>query len=395
MRLLVNDRVLLRSPTGVGHYLREILARIEPRPDVAVRRAMGGLPGAAGRGAPAGPRPAGPAAPARVGPGRIGPGRVGSGRVDASRLARRPLQAAVDALVALRAIGCDLYHEPNHCPVPARVPIVTTIHDLSGVRNPRWHPPHRAAWYRRHFLPGLRRTTRFIAVSEHTKSELVQACGIDPARVDVTPLGPRAAMAPLDADVADERLRPLGVQRPFLLFVGTLEPRKNVGALLDAWSLLPSQFRHAHQLVLAGGRGWSRDLDAKLHHAAKLGGVLPLGYVDDDALPALYSRCLALLQPSLDEGFGLPVLEAMACGAPVVVSTAAAIVEVAGPVAGLSPPISPGDVESWADAIARAAADPAWRRQTSGAGRARSADFSWQRCAELTVQTYRAALAGG
>lgn len=310
-------------------------------------------------------------------------------RVPGATWARRMLQTAYEAAFRLRARGFDLYHEPNHIPVRCSVPTVTTIHDLSVLIHPDWHPADRVRWYERDFEAGVRQTVRLLAASEFTKRELVARLGLSPDRIDVTYQAPRPAFRPADTAVVDEARRRLGLPPQFFLFVGTLEPRKNVAGLLAAFAALPPAVRGRHPLVLAGGWGWKMEaLRDQIASHDLAGETHLLGYLGDADLAALYTACTALVWPTLYEGFGLPPLEALACGCAVVTSNVASLPEVVGD-AGIR--LDPYDAPAWTEAMRRVAEDADWRTRWQQAGRARAATFSWSRCARETIACYRAA----
>jgi alpha-1,3-rhamnosyl/mannosyltransferase len=186
-----------------------------------------------------------------------------------------------------------------------------------------------------------------------------------------------------------DALRPLGLTvQGYSLFVGTVEPRKNLSALLDAYEGLPALQRSTYPLVIAGGRGWlSNDIHARMSKAASAGWLHYLSYVPQERLPALYSGARLFVYPSLYEGFGLPLLEAMASGVPVVCSNIPSLHEVAGDAARL---VDPFDVAGLQAAISRGLEDEDWRDTAVQQGIQRAAGFTWQRCARQTVEVYQA-----
>lgn len=305
---------------------------------------------------------------------------------------RRVAERVYAAGLRRRAAGYDLYHEPNHIPIACDRPTVTTIHDLSGILHPQWHPRDRARWYESEFAAGLRRTTRFIAASQFTRRELVDRFGVAHERVDVTYQAARPAFTVPSAESVRAARRALDLPQQFLLYAGTLEPRKNVAGLLDAYDALPRSLRARCPLVLAGAAGWGLgELRRRIEARVASGEVRALGYQDDAALATLYGGCTALVWPTLYEGFGLPPLEAMACGAAVIASRVSSLPEVVGDAGVL---LDPHDVSAWTAAMQRAVEDGAWRDAASRRGLAQAARFTWEGFASATAACYRAALRG-
>jgi glycosyltransferase involved in cell wall biosynthesis len=275
-------------------------------------------------------------------------------------------------------------------PVLARTPSVVTVYDLSFVHYPARLPAARQ-WYLRLFTGWTcERARRVIAISQSTARDLTATFGIPPAKIDVAVPGVGDQFAPLpESEVAAFRARQ-GLPERFLLFLGTLEPRKNLPVLLRAYAQLSARERAAVHLVLAGGRGWmtdeifatiaQHDLEATVH--------LP-GYVPAEDLPLWYNAADALVYPSVFEGFGLPVVEALACGTPALVSDVSSLPEAVGPGGLRLPPDDPG---AWAAALARAIDDPAWRAEARERGLAHAARFTWAATAAQTAASYRRAL---
>jgi alpha-1,3-rhamnosyl/mannosyltransferase len=273
--------------------------------------------------------------------------------------------------------------------MPCALPTVTTVHDLSVIEHPEWHPTERVRLFERHFAAGLRRAARLIAVSEFTKARLVGGFGLAPELIAVTYQAPRESFRPRSPAEVRGVLEQLRLPERFFLFVGTLEPRKNVGALLEAYHQLPAVQRRRLPLVIVGAWGWrSAGLVEQMERTTGAGEVRHLGYVDERALAGLYSACTAFVWPSLYEGFGLPPLEAMACGAPVIVSGTSALPEVVG-AGGLQ--LDPSNGPAWTAALERMAEDTAWRETWVRRGLTRAAEFSWQRCCHETATCYRVA----
>jgi alpha-1,3-rhamnosyl/mannosyltransferase len=284
--------------------------------------------------------------------------------------------------------GFNLYHEPNYIPFPSDLPTVATIHDLSVLLHPEWHPADRVAHFERRFLHGLTQCVHFLAISEHARQEIIRTLNLPPEQVTRTYMGIRPGLMPLPEEEVRSVLRRLGLPPRYLLFVGTIEPRKNVGMLLRVYGSLPRELRERCPLVLAGGWGWNAgDVARSLEDEGRSLGVMHLGYVADPYLPALYNGARALVYPSLYEGFGLPPVEMMACGGAVLASTAGALVETVGEWAHL---VDPGDRDGWREALIRVIEDDDWWYSLRRGVVEAASSFTWEQCAADTLKVYRA-----
>ncbi len=288
----------------------------------------------------------------------------------------------------------DLIHVQYIIPPFAPCPVVTTIHDLSFFRFPESFPVKDRLLLQR-FIPfSARKAAHVLTGSESTRRDLLEICGIPGERVTVTPYGVDHIFKPVtQAPVIDAVCEELGIRQPYLLFVGVLQPRKNLLRLLQAYGQLRSEDASAPPLVIAGKRGW---MEAEVLNTAESLGlracVQLVDYVPDHCLPALYSGATALVYPSLYEGFGLPVLEAMACGTPVVTSDVSSMPEVLGD-AGIL--VNPLEVTSIAEGMRRVrSATIAERTEWRQRGLWRASQFSWSRTAALTLAVYRSIAAG-
>ena len=302
--------------------------------------------------------------------------------VQAFRLLMPPLQR-----LRLRRQGGAIYHSPNFFLPPFAGRTVTTVHDLSHHIYPQFHPATRVDYMQR-MLPGsLRRASHVITVSESARQDLITHFGHPADQITAIPLGADPAFRPRSAAELAPVLAPYHLAAGgYTLFVGTIEPRKNIDRLLSAYESLPPALRQRTPLVLAGGPGWhSEHTHAHMARAAAAGWLHYLRYVPQADLPALYAGARLFAYPSLYEGFGLPVLEAMASGTPVITSNCSSLPEVVG-TAALQ--IQPEDVPALAGALARALQDDAWGAHASVAGLERAAQFSWKRCVQQTVQVY-------
>ena len=274
------------------------------------------------------------------------------------------------------AAGFDVYHEAGYFPLKAGAGLRTilTVHDLSLFLHPQWHPRERVRYFRKFFIERFSFADRFCAVSEFTKGEMVRHLGIDPRRITVTRPGFDPALFNREEDREAQRfIDGAGVPPKFLLFVGSGDPRKNLQAAVAA----VQRTRNRRPLVTVGWRGW---------HYGVSEGVINLGYVPDRVLAQLYRRTRLLIMPSEYEGFGLPVLEAMACGCPVLTSTAGALLEVGGDVAATMDDVH--DTKGFAKKIDELL-DCRERRVTMGeAGYARAQRYSRENMARETVRAW-------
>ncbi len=285
----------------------------------------------------------------------------------------------------------DLLHSPAFVgPLASDCPFVITVHDLSFLFYPQGFRRLNRSYLQSFTRFSVRRAQRVIAVSESTKRDLVQQYGLSPNNVDVVHNGVDPSFRPLPADQVVAFRKDRGLPERFILFVGTLEPRKNVVRLVEAYAQLG---KGRPPLMLIGGKGWFYDeIFARVEALNLSGEVKYVGYVEADELPLWYNAADLFVYPSLYEGFGLPPLEAMACGTAVITSTASSLPEVVGK-AGIL--VDPTDSEALAAAMEQVLADKGVQQQMQVAGLAQAQNFSWEKTARRTVATYRRALAHG
>lgn len=284
--------------------------------------------------------------------------------------------------------GVDLYHDPSLWPFQFDGPMVMTLHDLTHVHFPETQPADRLIEIERHAARSVERAQRILVDSAFIGEEVCRHYGVSAERVVVAPLGYAARFHPRTSAQLMSPLAALDLQPGrYLLCVGTLEPRKNLQLALRAYQRLPEALREQYPLVIVGMPGWrSEQLAESLQRAMATGQVRLLGYQTDTTIAELLAGAHLLLFPSLYEGFGLPVLESMASGTPVILSNSSALPEVAGD-AGTY--IDPQDERACAEAIQRLIDDqPEWLRRRA-AGLLRADEFSWQRCAAITASVYR------
>ena len=312
-----------------------------------------------------------------------------------SRLPRRTrIRRWLDRRRARATVRETLVHGPNYFLPDGVERGVITAHDLSVFRFPETHPAERVRQFERRFQSSLNRSAHVITDTETVRRELIEMFGLQPERVTAVPLGVEDKFHPRAAEDVQPQLSALGLQPgAYALCVSTLEPRKKIAELLAAWESLPRSLRDSVPLVLAGGAGWRNEaLRQAVDRGVAQGWLKHLGFVEEAAMPPLYAGARLFIYPSIYEGFGLPPLEAMASGVPVIVSNRSCLPEVSGDAARY---IDPDDIDGFKATIEEALSDDDARQTRIGRGLARAASFTWARCIEGTVAVYRTALAQG
>lgn len=286
----------------------------------------------------------------------------------------------------------DLFHGPDFVLPPMRCRrSILTVHDLSFLVYPEHAVPTLARYLRRVVPPSVARASLVVADSESTRHDLIRHLGAPPDKVAVVWGGVDPSFRPITDQVTLARVRQrYQAEPPFVLSVGTLEPRKNYGRLLEAFAALRRELSQPIRLLIAGGKGWLYDDIFRQQRSLGLDeAVAFLGFVPEDDLPALISLAQVFVYPSLYEGFGLPVLEAMACGAPVIAANTSALPEVAQGAALL---VDPSDVAALAGAMRRVLEDEGLRQELSERGQERAATFTWERAAAQMLTLYQKVL---
>jgi glycosyltransferase involved in cell wall biosynthesis len=348
MRVGYDAAPLLDAPTGVGRYAGELAHALTERGVEIVRFAVS----------------------------------WGAPRVDGVRRWRVPARAARaawrrwDRPPIERLTGpVDLVHATNFVlPALREAPGVVTVHDLSFFRDDTWPGGHRL----RDLVPwSVGRAAAVIVPTRAIADEVAGRLRVPEEKIHVTPEGVAPVFFGAGA-LSGAALAALGIDGPFVVATGTIEPRKNLPTLLEAWRKVSSELG-GWKLVLAGPKGWGPDLP-------RTPGVLPIGWVGDETLPGLLAAAELFCYPSHYEGFGLPPLEAMAAGTPAIVGRYSAAPEVLGDAACL---VDPGDAGGFAEALRTLATDPALRRSYVTAGKAHAAGYTWERTAATTISAYR------
>jgi glycosyltransferase involved in cell wall biosynthesis len=303
-------------------------------------------------------------------------------------LVRVPLTLSAE----LRRDPVDVLHVQYTAPPFPPCPIVASIHDLSFEHLPETFKLRSRAQLRLTVRRTARKAAQILTLSEFSRRDIIETYDIDPGRVFITPLAAPPHFAPVSDGRELQRIRQtFGIAREYILSLGSIQPRKNLERLIRAYSILrlTRAGKKLPQLVLAGKRGWLYDdvLRTAAEHDVDQ-DIIFTGYVDERDLPTLYSGAVCFVYPSYFEGFGLPVLEAMQCGAPVIAGNQTSLPEVVGD-AGLL--IDPFDEKELAQAIARVIDNPDFRSQLSVKGLARAKTFNWTTTARLTLQAYERA----
>ena len=285
----------------------------------------------------------------------------------------------------------SVYHAPNYLPARFNGPTVVTVHDLSHIHYAHYHPRARVVAMERLLPRALERANAVIVGSDYVAAEVRAWFGLPAARVHAIHHGVDSAFRPLNDDAIRPTLDRYGlVPGGYLLCLATLEPRKNLHRLISAFEALPGALRAQYPLVLAGAVGWrNADIRERIDRLEARGELRHLGYLPAEDRAPLYSGAHGFAYPALYEGFGLPPLEAMACGTPVMTSNRSAMPEVAGDAALV---VDPEDIDAMGEGLRRLCEDTPLRERLGRAGPARAADFTWARCAAATAAVYRAAL---
>ena len=280
----------------------------------------------------------------------------------------------------VRQIKPSLYHETKYVPFHFdQGPTLVTIYDLSFVRHPEWHPADRVKYFERYCLKKLPQADAILTISEFSKREIMGLLNLPPDKITVTLLG-------VDRIFTPGRQRVPGLPERYILSLGNLEPRKNLPVLVHAYASLPGDLQERYPLVIAGAKAWHHhELNSTLSSLERKGKIILTGYIPQGVLPNLYKNASLFVYPSLYEGFGLPVLEAMASGVPVITSNTTSLPEVVGD-AGLL--VDPQSIDALREGMSRLLADDTLRKDISEKGLERARFFSWEKCSRETLAVY-------
>lgn len=306
------------------------------------------------------------------------------------RAVRKMTRSAANVLPRPRL---DVMHGPNYMLPDWAERGVVTIHDLSIFRFPEMHPPERVHSFEQGMRHSVERAEHLITDCETIRAEVIQFTGIAPDRVTAVPLGVASSFRPMSpADCAPVLHRYRLPATGYALTLSSLEPRKRIDRILAAWRALPLALRQRFPLAIAGASGWMNEaLHDEIGRAAAEGWAIPLGFVPEEDLPALYAGASLFLYPSVYEGFGLPPLEAMRSGVPTVVAGGSCLAEVTKSAAML---VDPDDIDGFVFAITRALGDEEWRRTAISSGIQVAEGYTWEACVDKTVDVYQRVVSG-
>ncbi|OMH30410.1 glycosyltransferase family 1 protein [Motiliproteus sp. MSK22-1] len=390
MDLLVNVTSLQSPLTGIGHYTHNLLRNFIARSDVDDIRGVSALGGQT--------RAELTALIERLECGCDSGNRsnTGTGSMVHRILGHRGIQFAkqVPGIRRLkqgmeqyrtrefsRACSQHVYWEPNYVLLPFDGPSVTTVHDVSHIHYPQYHPEERVRFLNEQLPGSIERAQSLVVVSEFTRSEVTRYLGVDSNQMSViTPgVSPFFCRSFDEEELIGLRSR-YGLPEHYILYVGTLEPRKNLCGLIRAYKELPSALRQQYPLVLVGCKGWGNDqLESELRTLLNKEEVIRLGYVAQSDLPSLYAAATVMTYVSFYEGFGMPIVEAMSAGTAVLTANCASMPEVAGGCAEL---VDPNDIDCMSNGLRRLLEDDSHRQSLAQAGRLHAQQFTWERSAD-------------
>lgn len=384
MRLIVNITPLLSPLTGIGHYTHQLVDKLQTADVVEDIRGVSPL------------RwydhtqlveLLQPQAETKTNDPAVGKKRPNSQllmnvakKVPYARKVRQMLQQRTVRKQANHFTNY-LYWEPNYTLLPIENPAINTVHDLSHIHYPQFHPAERVKLLDQQLEASLHRAERLIAVSEYTRQDMMDQFGLSADKIDiVSPAVSDSFRCEFTPSEIAEVKNVYGLPHQFILSVATLEPRKNIEGLIKAFSTLPSKTRKTYPLVLVGARGWlNASLEKLLEPMLARNEVLRLGYVDQSHLPIIYAAATVTAYVSFFEGFGMPVAESMAAGTPVITSNNSSMPEVANGAALL---VEPENTESIREALANVLSDEDLQQSMIQRGRLSSSGYTWSASAD-------------
>jgi glycosyltransferase involved in cell wall biosynthesis len=375
LTIALNSKILLAPRTGIGNYVAELAHALQQDPALDMQYFYG----------------------TRWRPTLVSAAMPGYRRwtgavkrlLPAAYMMRRILEQRCFNR-GTRRIRPDVYHEPTLWPLDFSGPTVMTVHDLTHIHYPQTQPKDRLKEIERRLPSAVARVNRVLVDSAFIGAELRKQFNLPPEKVVLAPLACAAIFRPQDEQILMPRLKEMGLSyRGFILSVGTLEPRKNLLLTLKAHACLPSSLRARFPLLVVGMAGWqAEELRGALAQAVSAGHVRLAGYLNQADLACVTAAAKMMVFPSLYEGFGLPLLEAMTSGTPVIASDCASLPEVA---AAAGTYVDPQDEIALEEQMRRLIEDDGLWAERRRAGLARSQEFSWARCAAITADVYRQA----
>ncbi|AIY42846.1 Glycosyltransferase [Collimonas arenae] len=372
LTIALNSKILLAPRTGIGNYVAELAQALQQDSELDMQYFYGARwrPALATASMPEYARWSGVAK-----------------RLPAAYMMRRALEQLCFNR-GVRRIAPDVYHEPTLWPLNFSGPTVMTVHDLTHIHYPQTQPKDRLKEIERRLPSAVARASRILVDSEFIGTEVKRQFNLPAEKVVLAPLACSAIFRPRNEPELALRLKKLGLTyRGFVLSVGTLEPRKNLALTLKAHARLPQSLRARFPLLVVGMAGWQAEAwSGALAQAVSAGYVRLAGYLDQADLACVTAAARIMVFPSLYEGFGLPLLESMASGTPVIASDCASLSEVGG-TAGTY--VGPQDEVALTEQMRRLMEDDGYWTERRSAGLARSQDFSWEKCAAITAGVYR------
>lgn len=378
-KIVVNATPLLAAQTGISRYIRELYSQLEANPEFACIYYAGFRWHSR--------------LPSLTDESRA---RVARAKGFFKRLLPKPylLREFADSLLfrdGPKGFHADLVHEPNYIPPKSKLPTVITVHDLSWKRHPETLPKDRLRWLQNGLRKAIDRCAGILTVSEFSRREVLDVYQVPEEKVITTPLGVGSNFRVIQKSESESFLKSNKLSyKGYILSLGSQEPRKNLSGLILAYLDTPADFQKCYPLIVAGPKGWGENAMKTAGLKSIPENIRFVGFVPEQDLPKLYSCAKAFVMPSLYEGFGLPILEAMACGTPVVVSKAEALTEITQGKAGIE--LDRCDRNGWSDTIVKLCQDESLSEKLVKEGFLRIKDYTWSATAENTLKAFQAFL---